>query len=372
MAISINENHTWSYTRSYTNPGASPVYINDSVTPVVDKIVQGVDTPNFRKRKARGELLPHTSWFQLECEHDFIQGGSLNGIRNSDGLTWNSTGWWPNTTPLHINDVVHAPDDAYVMSEIQRAASAIAGAGHDSLTSLAEAKQLKRMFENTAKTLRRIHRNVKSLSPSDIHSAWLEGRYGYRTLAYDIRDLNEAVNHFDEKRRIWTEKSGYSYTESTDTTHRVTWTSRWIDFDINDTTEHSVRGAVAALVQPQRFRVNPLVTGWELTRLSFVLDWAISVGDVLGAIELLALAKATTASAGTFSRTTRTVVTTSTARPGWTVQDSSQPSYNGVVTRTVRTPMSISLRPTLRGRVIRPDQVLDLTSIFRAHKTRIH
>ena len=36
-------------------------------------------------------------------------------------------------------------------------------------------------------------------------------------------------------------------------------------------------------IEAKRFGMNPVATAWELTTLSFVIDWFISVGDFIAA-----------------------------------------------------------------------------------------
>lgn len=333
----------------------------------------GTSTPNFHKRLRAGELLPHTGWHQRFAEHNYVPAHYYT-LRLSDGRVDEAINAWHGyNSEGHpkwaLSAIQGNANTAYAMSEVQRAAASIYGSGYDALTGLVEARKIGKLFGKTARRFRDIIARTRKLRRDEILDAWAEGRYGYRTLAYDLRDLNESINDFNENRRIWTERSGYSDRDRSVSTEIINWSSRSIQVVITDETEHSIRGSVAALIKPARFGVNPLVTAWELIPYSFVVDWAISVGDALGSAMLLATAEDVTSSIGVKSTTKRTVEENITFKPGY--QGSGQLSYQATRTEITRVPTSISVKPTLRGRIIRPDQVLDLTSFVKMERRRI-
>jgi len=368
MAIDIQETDHIEWTQRTSVNGGSWYGITHHSHPYLKKVRGGVDTPNFHKRRANGELIPHTEWVSQDITHDW-QPANITTLRLSDG--WNavtegqSFEWYE-----FLLGPAHSADTAFAMSELQRAAASISGAGYDALTGLLEARKVKDMLLSTARSLRKAMANSKRLRRRDILDAWLEGRYGYRTLAYDVRDLDDAIRNFDEKRTIWTERSGYSVNDSSTTeSSDNSWNSRSWVITQTDYTEHSIRGAVAAKVKPARFGVNPVATAWELTPYSFVLDWVLSVGDALGTAHLLAVAEATTGSIGVKSVSTRTAKSVSTAKANHEVTGDF--SYTGTCTRITRTPSNISIVPQIRGRMLSPAQHLDLTTLVGTEKRRI-
>jgi hypothetical protein len=259
------------------------------------------------------------------------------------------------------------------MSELQRAASNIQGSGYDVLTGIVEGRKVIKMFKETARSFRRVVTNTKSFTRGDILDAWASGRYGYRTLAFDIRDLNDAINNWDHKRTIWTERSGYTLRDSDSWTGRIyNWTTMEVYGEYSSYTTHSIRGAVAASIKPARFSASALRTGWEIIPYSFVLDWVISVGDALGTAQLLAAAEATTSSIGVQSVTTQTARTWNVfSKSGYSDGGSSSFTAEGRAEHVSRTPTTLSIKPTLRGRLIRPEQILDLTSFVKMERSRI-
>jgi hypothetical protein len=139
---------------------------------------------------------------------------------------------------------------------------------------------------------------VRGLSFGKASKLWLEARYGWRTLIYDLEDLNDAIRNFDDKRKRWSERAGTSY--QTVTTSSTNISGAYFNIIRNNTLywDVSVRGSVVADIQLQRFRANPIQTAWELIPYSFVLDWFIGVGDALSAIHFLASQERYQASGG--------------------------------------------------------------------------
>lgn len=273
---------------------------------------EGYRVQNFKQRKAAGDLLPHTPYKEFTVE--FERTGQW---RQQDTRSY---GWDTHLDPfigtagfLAVSELTkYAPDDLQL--QLQAAASRISGKGHDTLTFLAEVRKLRAMFENTLKRLirlkdqatrRRLLKKFRDYNPRDpdyqlrvVSELWLEGRYGWRTLYYDIVDLDDAIRAFDVKRTRFSERAGVSYSGIETTTaltgsglsvHQYTRVSSW---------QVSARGAISADIRPPRFRFNPVETGWELVPYSFLLDWLLDVGSALASLSFLALQTDYTASTG--------------------------------------------------------------------------
>lgn len=338
----------------------------------------GVDIPNFWKRKEAGELLPHTNFLRTKQSHTIAPAkysqeynGSTIDLEEYSYL--HAKGWM-------LPGVIHAADTSNTEALVQQAAANIAQKGWDGLTFASELPSLNRMFSKTARRMKRLHErkyNVRDWKRGtkqrhgkpkefDFGNLWLEGRYGWRTLAYDMRDLNDAITDWDSNRKIWTERSGTSYSESSDVYGIENWSAGQFTVSGQDSTEHSVRGAVAALYIPARVSVDPVQTAWELLPYSFVVDWFVNVGNALAAAKLQLLAKGTTASFGVKSVTTRTIEVSCAPNPGWKMTYTE--TYRGVVERFKRVPTQIPLAPTLKGTPLNPSQLTDLGELLRGKK----
>jgi hypothetical protein len=337
-----------------------------------------MNIPEYHARRKRGELLPHTAFKQTELlSVDHIGFSKYN---------YKGTQWYENINfPVDDSIIIrHAADTSAGSSFVQEAAAAINGAGYDAATSLAEAKQTARMvtginrkvgrFLNDLADLKKGRIDMKKFfrkTPKELHKAWLEGRYGWRTLAFDARDLYEAVYEFSSKRKIWTERRGFTYTDRDPilVTEKNWGAAAGITRrEISVETEHSIRGAVAALTDVSRFQFNPLNTAWELIPMSFVIDFSLQVGEAIQALSLVHSAKATTASIGFRSETRYSRTDSLVAIPGngWTYTMSQPGIFKYVFASTVREPSSIPLLPQVGTGFWDAAKLLDMQALYRA------
>jgi hypothetical protein len=283
------------------NVGSSP-YITSTFNKMSERnfwYLKGWDVPNFHARREKGELIVQTPFYL------FRQYGHTEGVK--DELNVNST---PNKMAWcydHIYYDYWLPTEEYVAATylepsvtdryVQEAAAAIYSSGHDTLTFLAELTEVRHMFVETGKRLLKL----SSIAPKGwkgMSCDWLSYRYGWRTLVYDLQDLNEAVTNLNDGRNRRSVRKGHT----TKTTSYDSWD---VDhgFGIRqhqylDTVEIGLRGSVVADIEIPDFQFNPLITGWEIVPFSFVIDWFVSIGKSLAAICFLGQASSYTASYG--------------------------------------------------------------------------
>lgn len=199
--------------------------------------------------------------------------------------------------------------------------SAMAGAltqKMDILTFALEAKKTATLVAGVAgKTLDRAHkiRNLltrKGLknSPNEFAQAWLEARYGWRPLMFDIMDASQLVTDLmsgvSELRRSSKTSSKSGSSSSTlrrsygFTTRRNSPPSIGSEYNPGIAYDHVIRktGEVecrAGVMIRDSIRsyatVDPVVSGYELIPFSFVLDWFVNVGDFLTVISPFASAQ---------------------------------------------------------------------------------
>jgi hypothetical protein len=342
-------------------------------------------------RKKAGELLPHTPFDQFEVVSAGHTPWTKTTRHAGTNRDWNWSTW---PVDHHIPRIAHSADIAKAGAFVQQAAAAIYSSGFDASTSLAEMhktasmvtginSRVNRFLEavNNIKEVRKLRRSVQNRRVIErnarkiaeiLHGAWLEGRYGWRVLAFEIRDLYEAVYEFDTNRKIWTERRGFSYTEKTVTSSNMDWgLASGINTTVKeDVTSHSIRGAVASLTDISRFQINPVVTAWELIPFSFVVDFSIQVGEAIQAASLVNTSKATVASIGVKSVTqhTTTQAVVKTPRSGFTY-NSSTGVFEYVVMKSVRMPTSIPFTPQISPDLFwDPLKVLDMQALYRAKR----
>lgn len=334
----------------------------------------GANTPGFHRLKREGKLIPHTPFTQVEWTGKCLP-GYFKATRNSDGnhtfiSNWGGGGFSAAyTIDEHVDkdvDPTTSPPAAemdYAHYHLQRAAAKITQRGWDALTFSAEAGKTARMFNGFT---RRLMKLLKTRDPRHAHKLWLEGRYGWRTLAYDVRDIHDAAMNWDAKRKLFTERSGLGASLSSPSEHisTFTWGTSTHRLYRSYSHEFSIRGSVAGLFSPARLRVNPVNTAWELVPFSFVIDWVYDVGTALDAAAFLMGSRAYTASVGYQCVSTVEYEHDWEQRPGYTVIcDPVRYVYEG--TRVSRSPASISTTPQLTGRAATPDLALDLTALAR-------
>jgi hypothetical protein len=166
---------------------------------------------------------------------------------------------------------------------VQAAAGNLYSKGWDALTFTAELSKTVQMFTNLRKSL------IRLLRHGDVAKTWLEYRYGWRTLYFDMVDVSKALADLEAKRTRFKERAGYSYrTVSVTNSSYSDSVNSWL-CSRTLYTNISVRGSIVADINPPRFQFNPITTTWELITFSFIIDWFIGVGQWLNALSFLTL-----------------------------------------------------------------------------------
>lgn len=336
------------------------------------KSFTGFDIENYHARKARGDLLPHTPFTKrtYTLQRSF---GTFQEKWKATGCVQNE---WNPLPDFQVFDSFNRNvepeiqefgiDPAYL---VQMAAAAVYGKGWDVGTFIGELSQTIRMFTSLASSVFRRGDEWNKLTDKQLTDAYLQNRYGWRTFVYDLQDFSDAVTRFDRSRKRYSERQGVSASH-TDVVTDTPYSS--VACTINRTvvteTQLSVRGAITADIQPPQFALNPFVTGWELMRFSFIIDWVIDIGTWLMSLSFLYLSTNYTASHG--YKFTRVVTCTLTGANGtdpvnysYSFAGSSSTSVLEVITRT---PTSVSTLPSI---VKLPGfdaaKIADLTAIVR-------
>lgn len=350
--------------KSWTGAGCTEtgtLTTTNSETPVrvVRSQAEGQTTPGWRKMMNSGVILPMTYWQQ-----DSYTGNSHAGTRgwctsaNRKGLyvdyyypgNVGILGW--NTAAL-----VAEIGDLNLQYYVQKAASSIYTSGWDAATFIAEITQLRRMLTGVGDKISDLSRGRL---PGELHNLWLEGRYGWRTLRYDIQDFIEVLSRTNERRTRYRQASGG--TDSGSTTFVVDSGS---NPSIRDT-EHltwtvNMRGTVVADIDVPDFQFNPITTAWEVTKLSFVVDWLLNVGQALEAASFLLMAKSYKACTGfrvDFNLEGSSVL----LNKGTNISAFHTGSWDITASRVERSPATVSALPRLKLR-LDEYKVIDLLAL---------
>lgn len=114
---------------------------------------------------------------------------------------------------------------------------------------------------------------------------WLEARYGWRPLVYDVENALAALAH-KEKVGVQKQTSHVTVEDADDpvvTETIVSSTQKWVTSRVRSY-EQTYRAKVFYRSTAGPIGANPVITAWELTRFSFILDWFIDIGSWLQAI----------------------------------------------------------------------------------------
>lgn len=227
--------------------------------------------------------------------------------------------------------------------------------------------------------------------------SWLEYRYGWRTLSYDLQDISVSLERLAGLKSKPNRGSSYTantanYSLSTNglglynnpgTTPSMNATLCGYDLTYSQVRTKSARGAVMleAVANELAF-IDPLTTAWEIVPFSFIVDWFVNIGDLIKAFSPFLSGNVLH---GCLSHSD-TLTETTTASPSAIIMQSNYPTVNGYshqitggpITRTVvsetydRAPGSPSFSLHLKLNVD-IKKVVDLSTLFQlANAKRIN
>lgn len=287
-------------------------------------------TPGYFSKQRRGLVLPmnpmsHTKFLNETAEDStsrwtirgkyspyFDYGSCVFTGSLSRGYWWGKTStlWpaWVGTTPTWASDAV----------ALTGALANARGRGFDLLTFAKEFGKVvtlikgveKRLFKRADLILDRVNgRRVGTHTKAgymkrqrdlarEFADTWLEMRYGWRTLYYDMVGAEEAIQAFRSAatpivrgyETLTDSKTRSLYTTSTVTSQIVKYSpsvgginvpcSGWVKQDL----VYEKRAGCLLEARMQDFlQVDPLVTTWEVIPFSFIADWFFNLGDVIQA-----------------------------------------------------------------------------------------
>jgi len=248
---------------------------------------------------------------------------------------------------------------------VQAASSKIYSSGHDSLTFAVEFNKVVRMFKNVRKTLVKLLKDSKYRGIDSVADGYLEYRYGWRILYFDIISLYGAIEGLQDKRRSrYSERVGRNVT-STDVALKR-FLGSVDDFTVVQTTELniSLRGSVTADIEPASFSFNPIVTAWETVKYSFIVDWVLGIGQWIASMSFIAISSNHSGSGGIKVTASRTGRLSLSSPVGTSVSVDHDFQSSSVGTAYFRIPQPVSLTPFVR---IKLDTLkfIDLWALFR-------
>jgi hypothetical protein len=358
-----NETH---YSVNHNNSQQQTLYSGNATVGYDRGYFSGWNIPHYHRRLNAGELLPHTPyeafkakgrWNGTHYRHDIPSNISYRTDRNWTAVPTYAPEW--DITVLQLKNIAASYDAS---SYVQDAAAAIYSGGWDALTFVAELRKTIVMFTSALSSLKRL------LTLGNPASTWLEYRYGWRILYYDIVDIAKAIDNLEAERTRFSQRAGITH-RKTEVIERPQWdgySGFTMKIVIDD--EISLRGSVTADINPPRFQVNPAITAWELIKFSFIIDWFVQIGTWLEAMSFLIFSTNYTASYG--YKVTRLVTATMTdVHFGATSSGSHQGYALSSAELVWRIPSTVSHFPTIRVNVDTP-KMIDLWALLSGIKPR--
>lgn len=337
--------------------------------------------PHFHRRVRSQKLMPHTDWTRVEIQgsasgsyNAVVLSGSVQRHYWSEGLWFSDVNDWlmsEDTLTAVANSLDIANIGPYL---IQKAAAKMYGRGYDALTALVELRELPQLFVGTARRLvdcvkvvkrfckrKKLDWRAVSLSTA---SDWLQSRYGWRTTLYDIDEISQMIANYNLKQAEVLADCSREQHSSTSTSTYDHPKTRWVLHNtVSDSVMLKLVGSVNALINVPKLQFNPLTTAWEATKLSFVVDWVVGVGDALQAASFLMHQNKYTASYGYRVEINRIV--TSSITPNEKLISGGQAqsaTVRGVYDR--RHPSTVSLIPRYKLK-LNAYKVADLVALMR-------
>lgn len=268
-------------------------------------------TPDYYRRRARGEYIPQTHYLRYDLQHTMVP--YYNATISSDSYRHENRDFkfWAGTylpsTEESVREVANAVVQGLDLNVIamQQEAYADMLPQLDALTSLVELKETADMFINARKRAKELVDQVRPFhigrsgfrslvqAADALGDARMEWRYGWKLLLLDIEAAVDAYN-FPIRGAIINGKSSTVETILEDgdqvSAPHSSFPTQWgINSEWSDTTRSSAyvtAGGSLALVT-KNYLMSPSTTLWESAKLSFVADWFVSVGDALGAWEVI-------------------------------------------------------------------------------------
>lgn len=267
---------------------------------------------DFNAAKSAGHILFRDHFVERDYEKSYPIDVVAKSRDRENGFDWKLQQMClPNQLRVEYPDWPE-PVHKYDLGELTTRAFAQANQRElDVLTSIAELPETIELFMTVAKALvkprqaakaffsryRKVakkknkfvrRQNLPSQAFEDLNNAWLQYRYGIMPAYYLVRDIR---NQFDRHVDVW-ETTRVSDRFSKDFSVRdkiVLEPSKCfanVLIEVHAEEELKVllkRGYSKRDLQQKRFGFNPVQTAWELTPYSFVVDWAVQVGDYINA-----------------------------------------------------------------------------------------
>lgn len=335
--------------------------------------VQGYDVEGYHKLKREGKLVPITPWYKYSSRMTWT--ARLHYSQPSVPYNWKTDANWSHPISLTPYDITESAVLSIANSKdttryVQAAASSIYSSKFDALTFLAEFHKTTSMFQNAVVKLANLASTIRKLKKGVLHPGillgdlYLEYRYGWRLLYYDMVDISKTLADLAWKRDRFSQRTGANENSSSSVDYMYNGPAYQFTVNMIEELKISLRGTVVADIEPPNWAFNPLTTSWELIPFSFIVDWFIGIGTWLETLSFLFLQTNYTSAGGINISLKRTMaLTNKTASAGYSIVIMEAACQSEALLR-MRNPQSVSNFPLIRVNLDVP-KVLDLLAIFK-------
>lgn len=293
---------------------ATAVRRNFSRTIDLTEVCVDAVTPGYFRSRREGSVLPVN---QFSSTKPFITGGGMRcdlrlgyDIVNGQMATKRRGTWVldPILGELPFNepratfdfDRMLQQSLANMRSELWDVGTFIAEAGKTASMVGGAVNSTRQRAMRIISHMRKLRRGRKaSLSQlmDEFASLWMEARFGWRILYYDILSAQEAYQRFREKEDVLYKR--YTVTEDSHEDWEEPWTpirnggsfTPWDTRWVSSRTSVGRAGCMGHIDLSSPVSVDPIITAWEVIPYTMVVDWFFNVGDALQAWSPLAAGK---------------------------------------------------------------------------------
>lgn len=280
-------------------------------------------TPGYFAKKKSGQVLPvnqlNQTKYSIEASNDYClqqywnsgQSPTLRATLEFQGnlASCAMASAFNTSVPAWYSNWATNPSWPSTTAVLQEALAKANASKFDLLTFLAEFNKtnelvrrfgkstFKRAYDLNQSLQKRVRRS--QMTYKVFSEAWLEARYGWRILMYDLLAMNESIERLQEgiplrgRFSAYDEIVGTPYSSSGSATTLRAWSPNLtgynsyfnnVAYSRHQTVTRSVKAGVAVEHLGQdMYMSDPLVTAWEIIPFSFIADWFLTIGDAIKA-----------------------------------------------------------------------------------------
>lgn len=289
----------------FPTPTTTTTYSGVKVT----KRIEDLDCPGFGRLKKNCTVLPMNP-VVITTTTETREPAAVNNVNTSTCVLKDTVGMYAEDLSVYAIPVPSV-SRAVVNDVLTRAAAQSMAPIMDVLTFVAEAKELQKMSLSGIRALRDIwatmlanykyHKNryldwetwkrlkvarknnKRRLDNTSLEGLWLTYRYGIMPVIYDIQDTIKAIEKKSQKIGELVKGKAIFVIDVDEEDVQVFKTDSVTTVTVSTKTKGTITVRSTAFGQLSHTRSafggSVIVTAWELTTLSFVLDWFVDVGS---------------------------------------------------------------------------------------------